>query len=150
MSKYFAIENGVLTYKRRYETVRIEGWGENALRVRMTENHGFIAEDWALTEEVSHDASAYVEVRPTVSGGSVRNLRFPVYFLPTHERKNTKSGKSPRLTLPQKGRNIKTQRKNISLIEHTYFQKQEKEGHLYERKKRNLRRARQMAGLRLL
>jgi len=69
MSKYFAIENGVLTYKRRYETVRIEGWGENALRVRMTENHGFIAEDWALTEEVSHDASAYVEVRPTVSGG---------------------------------------------------------------------------------
>ena len=34
MAHYFNTENGVLTYRRRYETLRIEAWGENALRVR--------------------------------------------------------------------------------------------------------------------
>ena len=69
MSKYFSTQNGVLTYKRRYETVRIEGWGENALRVRSSENHQFTGEDWALSEPVSHEASVFIETRPTVNGG---------------------------------------------------------------------------------
>ena len=46
MSNFFTIDNGVLTYRRRYETILIEGWGENALRVRSTENRGFTPEDW--------------------------------------------------------------------------------------------------------
>ena len=65
MKQYFSTENGVLTYRRRYETIRIEGWGENGLRVRSSENHGFTCEDWALTEEVSHEASVWLEERPT-------------------------------------------------------------------------------------
>ena len=68
MQQYFTAENGVLTYRRRYETIRIEGWGENGLRVRSTENRGFTPEDWALTEEVSHDAKSWVEVRHTNYG----------------------------------------------------------------------------------
>ena len=65
MKQYFSTENGVLTFRRRYETIRIEGWGENGLRVRSTENHSFTCEDWALTEEVSHNANAWLEERPT-------------------------------------------------------------------------------------
>ena len=65
MKQYFSTENGVLTFRRRYETIRIEGWGENGLRVRSTENHNFTCEDWALTEEVSHSANAWLEERPT-------------------------------------------------------------------------------------
>ena len=45
MQQYFTAENGVLIYRRRYETIRIEGWGENALRVRSTENRDFTPED---------------------------------------------------------------------------------------------------------
>lgn len=68
MQNCFTVENGILTYKRRHEIVRIEGWGENGLRVRATENHGFTAHDWALTEEVSHEAKAWTETRPTKYG----------------------------------------------------------------------------------
>ena len=68
MSQYFKTENGVLIFKRRYETIRIEAWGENALRVRATQNHHFTAEDWALTEPVNAKAKAYMEVRPTAYG----------------------------------------------------------------------------------
>ena len=61
MSKYFKIEDNAVVFKRKYETVRIEGWGENGIRVRTTENRNFTAEDWALTEDVPHQA--VVEVR---------------------------------------------------------------------------------------
>ena len=68
MQQYFTTEKNMLTFKRRREIVRIEGWGENGLRVRSTENHGFTPHDWVLTEEVSHDARAWVETRPTKYG----------------------------------------------------------------------------------
>ncbi|MBP3323706.1 MAG: glycoside hydrolase family 31 protein [Clostridia bacterium] len=58
MNKYFTLENGVLIFKRRQEIVRIEGWGENSLRVRTTENHGFLNEDWALSEKTENKAVA--------------------------------------------------------------------------------------------
>ncbi len=68
MSGYFSVENSVLTYKRLYETVRIEGWGENGLRVRATENREFTKHNWALTEEVPHGAKVFIENRPTRYG----------------------------------------------------------------------------------
>lgn len=70
MSRYFSIVNGALIYRRGYETVRIEGWGENALRVRTTQNHGFIAENWALSEEAAHEAESVIEQRALEGGGS--------------------------------------------------------------------------------
>ena len=69
MSRIFTIQNGSLIFKRKYETVKIEGWGENALRVRATENHAFTSEDWALTECVNHEADAFIEERTAPGGG---------------------------------------------------------------------------------
>ncbi|MBR3927483.1 MAG: glycoside hydrolase family 31 protein [Clostridia bacterium] len=69
MSNVFTIQNGSLIYKRRYETLKIEGWGENALRVRSTENRGFTQEHWALTESVRHEANAFIDERITANGG---------------------------------------------------------------------------------
>ncbi|MBE6938790.1 MAG: glycoside hydrolase family 31 protein [Ruminococcaceae bacterium] len=51
---FFKVYPGALEFRRRYETVRIEAWGENGLRVRATENLSFTPEDWALSESVSH------------------------------------------------------------------------------------------------
>ncbi|MBQ4620059.1 MAG: glycoside hydrolase family 31 protein [Clostridia bacterium] len=69
MSRVFTIQNGSLIYKRKYETLKIEGWGENALRVRATENRAFTKEDWALTESVPHEADVHIETRETANGG---------------------------------------------------------------------------------
>ena len=68
MQQFFTIENNTLMFKRRREIVRIEGWGENGLRVRSTENREFTKHDWALTEAVSHEAKVWVENRPTKYG----------------------------------------------------------------------------------
>ena len=38
---FFAEENGVLTARSQYETLRIEAWGKDALRVRATQYSGF-------------------------------------------------------------------------------------------------------------
>ena len=47
---FFAEENGVLTARSQYETLRIEAWGKDALRVRATQYSGFSGRDWALSE----------------------------------------------------------------------------------------------------
>jgi alpha-D-xyloside xylohydrolase len=49
----FISENNVLIVKHQYETLRIEGWGRNALRVRSTLYPSFTDHDWALSEKVS-------------------------------------------------------------------------------------------------
>ncbi|MCC8101879.1 MAG: family 31 glucosidase [Clostridiales bacterium] len=47
----FLNENDALIAKRRGETLRIEAWGKDSLRVRATKLSGFTSQDWALTEE---------------------------------------------------------------------------------------------------
>ncbi len=49
----FTNDNGALVFKTKGETVRIEAWGENALRVRATMFSMFTGKDWALTEKPS-------------------------------------------------------------------------------------------------
>ena len=68
MGEFYRFENGVFTFRRRHETLRIEGWGKNGLRVRATENRRFTGEDWALMEECSHEAVYHEEHRPTPDG----------------------------------------------------------------------------------
>ena len=46
----FKDENGALIAQRSGETLKIEAWGKNALRVRATMLSDFTGEDWALTE----------------------------------------------------------------------------------------------------
>ncbi len=47
---FFETEENALIARRGNETVRVEGWGENSLRVRATVNAGFTGEDHALGE----------------------------------------------------------------------------------------------------
>ncbi len=46
----FQAENGVLYVRKNGETLKIEAWGKNALRVRATMLPAFESENWALTE----------------------------------------------------------------------------------------------------
>lgn len=46
----FQTENGVLIAQANGETLRIEPWGKDSLRVRATMLPGFFGKDWALTE----------------------------------------------------------------------------------------------------
>ncbi|MBR6300490.1 MAG: family 31 glucosidase, partial [Clostridia bacterium] len=48
----FIIENGVLVCQRQGETLRIEAWGQDSLRVRSTMFPKFSGQVWALTEPV--------------------------------------------------------------------------------------------------
>ncbi len=58
----FENKDGALIAKRQYETLRIEPWGKDSLRVRATKNGSFTDKDWALTEKVSNNA-ADIKVR---------------------------------------------------------------------------------------
>ena len=49
----FKNDNGALVFQRAGETVRIEAWGENSLRVRATMLPEFTGNDWALSEKPS-------------------------------------------------------------------------------------------------
>ncbi len=49
----FRNDNGILIGMYKGETVRIEAWGKDALRVRTTRFPSFTDNDWALTEEPS-------------------------------------------------------------------------------------------------
>ena len=57
----FIVENNALLAKRAGETIRIEAWGKDSLRVRSTMFSDFTGNDWALTETPS-DAKAEVKV----------------------------------------------------------------------------------------
>ncbi len=48
----FCISEGCLEYHFDHEMVRIEAWGENALRIRATRNTTLSDRVWALTEEI--------------------------------------------------------------------------------------------------
>ena len=54
----FYEDSGALIAKRQGETLRIEGWGENSLRVRATMQTEISDEAWALTEAVPASAAA--------------------------------------------------------------------------------------------
>lgn len=57
----FVVEKDALVVKRQGETIRIEAWGQDALRVRATMFSRFTDYSWALTEEVC-DKSVQIEI----------------------------------------------------------------------------------------
>ena len=64
----FQTENGVLIAQANGETLRIEPWGKDSLRVRATMLPEFSGKDWALTEvpeKTEAKADAKSERRPT-------------------------------------------------------------------------------------
>ena len=59
-----------LIYRFDYETVQIEAWGPNALRVRASQNMSFTDHDWALEGSQSSEG----DVTITDQGGTICNL----------------------------------------------------------------------------
>ncbi len=57
----FYEEPGALIVRYRYETVRIDGWGTNALRVRATKLKAMPAHEHALSEDVAHNAAVSID-----------------------------------------------------------------------------------------
>lgn len=74
----FKIENGALICRRQGETLRIEAWGQDALRVRSTMYPAFSGQNWALTEAVPvHQAQIEMSDQELREGdGSFR--RYPL------------------------------------------------------------------------
>lgn len=68
----FFHQNGrVLVGRQKNETLVIEAWGTNALRVRSTEYAEFNKNDWALSEPVKTNA----EISVGVDGANIKNGR---------------------------------------------------------------------------
>ena len=51
------IQNNKIVFRFDAETLWVEAWGENALRIRATKNATFPEENWALTEDVVNDSA---------------------------------------------------------------------------------------------
>lgn len=51
----FREESGALIVRQQNETLRIEAWGKDSLRVRATQYPEFTGRDWALTEELPQE-----------------------------------------------------------------------------------------------
>ena len=62
----------VLVFKKGNETLMIEPWGKDSLRVRSTLDPAFIDRDWALTEKINHGTA---KVTITEQGGQITNGR---------------------------------------------------------------------------
>ena len=60
----FQNDNGALVAKRRGETLRIEAWGKDSLRVRATMHPEFTGYAWALTEPVKPVATTVTVYEP--------------------------------------------------------------------------------------
>lgn len=71
----FTQKNGKLVYSYDNETVQVEAWGKNALRVRATKNACFTDHDWALTEPVE-ETPTEIEIYKDESGNvkSIANM----------------------------------------------------------------------------
>ena len=70
----FIREGNALVCRRLGETLRLEPWGRDALRVRASMGEGFDAEPWALTEspETADSRVEIAEDGASVSCGSLR------------------------------------------------------------------------------
>ncbi|MBQ9384443.1 MAG: glycoside hydrolase family 31 protein [Ruminiclostridium sp.] len=77
----FYDDNGALVMRLRDETVRIEGWGKNALRVRAARLPKLPAHEHALTEPVSHDGKVSInaeEMNAVITNGRIKATVNPV------------------------------------------------------------------------
>lgn len=72
---YFTLEDNRLTARRQNETVQVEGWGRNALRVRVTRNASFTGNDWALSP-----APSWVEAFVNDRGAVIRNGKMSCFI----------------------------------------------------------------------
>ena len=67
--------DNLLIYRYRNETVHVEPWGANAVRVRATKNPAFPENDWALASR----PSAQAEITVSPEGAVLTNGKITVY-----------------------------------------------------------------------
>ena len=68
----FYQEGNALVYQYDSETLRVEPWGENSLRVRASKVAPMPQRDWALTQAVSHSAQVTVgEREASITNGQI-------------------------------------------------------------------------------
>lgn len=70
----FIKEEGKLIFQMEHETVCVEAWGSNALRVRASKNPYFTEHDWALGEKTVHCASIEVFEDLQADGKAYANM----------------------------------------------------------------------------
>ena len=70
----FLKKEGKLIYLYDGETVCIEAWGENALRVRATKNQSFTGRGWALEAKDAHAGDVEIFEDPAAKGGAFANM----------------------------------------------------------------------------
>ena len=70
----FTAEKNALTAKRGGETLRIEGWGKDSLRVRAVMYDGWTGNDWALTE-TPEAADCEVQIGRDIDGTPCAQIR---------------------------------------------------------------------------
>jgi alpha-D-xyloside xylohydrolase len=70
----FREKDGKLIYFYDNETVCIEAWGENALRVRATKNYDFSGRDWALDGADAHKGQVEICVDNEANAGAYANM----------------------------------------------------------------------------
>lgn len=63
-----------LIYSYDGETVCIEAWGKDALRVRVTKNRSFTGRDWALEAKDAHAGEVEIFEDPSAKGGAFANM----------------------------------------------------------------------------
>lgn len=71
----FCEEDGALVVRHQNETLRIEPWGKNALRVRATQYSGFTGRNWALSEnvdEMNREACIHISEGHLIEGDGYR------------------------------------------------------------------------------
>ena len=73
-SMYFKVEGNHLLGREGYELLRVEPWGTNAVRVRVTQNTKIQEEAYALTEPVKKNGTAMIRDEETgvVENGRIR------------------------------------------------------------------------------
>ncbi|MFD1465912.1 TIM-barrel domain-containing protein [Lapidilactobacillus mulanensis] len=67
-------EQAALVIRHQNETLRIEAWGEDSLRIRATENIQFTDSNWALSESVPN-ANADIQIDDTAQTAAITNGR---------------------------------------------------------------------------
>ena len=71
----FLIDHNALVCKRLGETLRIEPWGVDSLRVRATMEPAIREKDWALTEPVDEKAEIEITEEPHAVGDGTWDMR---------------------------------------------------------------------------
>ncbi|MDE7186658.1 MAG: DUF4968 domain-containing protein, partial [Lachnospiraceae bacterium] len=67
-------KEGSLYYEYDNETVRIDAWGQDAVRVRATKNHGFSSHDWALDGSDRKDGNVAIHEDTGAGGQAYANM----------------------------------------------------------------------------